>query len=107
MRVDHRGHDRLASQIYAVCARRQPQIALAANLGKPPVLDDERGVFNRRTTIASDEPCTFEQRYSTRRRRLSGPGLERKSRNRAKANDRGEIAHEFRREHPKPPHSGI
>jgi hypothetical protein len=60
MRVDDRGNDRLTGQIDARRSGRELQFAFLANLRNFVVLDQKRGVLDRRA-IAGDEPGAFKQ----------------------------------------------
>ncbi|PYS28861.1 MAG: hypothetical protein DMG11_11285 [Acidobacteria bacterium] len=60
VRVDDRGHDRLAAQIHTTRAGRNLHLPGSANLRETCALDNEGGVIDRRAPIADNEPCPFE-----------------------------------------------
>ena len=60
VRVDERRHHRLAGEIDAPRPAGGVERALRADLCEAAVLDDERGVLDRRAAIAGDDPRALE-----------------------------------------------
>ena len=69
VRVDQRRHHRLAGEIDAARAGGRRRRTLRARPGEAAVLDDERGVLDRRAAIAGDQPRALEDRRRRARRR--------------------------------------
>jgi hypothetical protein len=68
VRVDQRGHHRLSGERDPRGAGGRRQIPFPADPGEAVVLDDERGVLDRRRAIADYQSCAFKQRRWCRRR---------------------------------------
>ena len=62
VRVHERRHHRLAGEIYPPRTRGRRQGTLRADLREASVLDDERGVLDRRAVIAGDQARALEER---------------------------------------------
>ena len=60
MKIDQTRYHRLAGQVDPRRALRRLPLPRPANLGDLTVLDDERGVLDRRAVIARNEPGTLE-----------------------------------------------
>ena len=58
--IDQRRDDSLAGEIDARCSRRRRHLAAAADCGEPIVLHRERGILDRPTAVAGDQPRPFE-----------------------------------------------
>jgi hypothetical protein len=63
VRVDQGGHHCLSCEIDPPRAGWRQRLSFPADPGEAVVLDDERGVFDRRTAVADDESGAFKQRY--------------------------------------------
>jgi len=62
VKIDFCRHDCLAGQIDTGCSSRNLDVALATDARESSVLDDERGVLDRRAAVAGNEPRPFEDR---------------------------------------------